>query len=223
MEPPTQPMGLFESIMATQSKQTVTMETTDSSNQSDQTVTQDHSGVNAIQTNKTTDSGANKIEETGDMSKTVAMETEPTESNRKEVISDFNSSVSKALIDNDDDDKGSHQRDEIVIDKAVSEVTMEIVEETLNAVDGERKGIDDGVTQEEGGEILNRHNICDSREPAKSEISDVNDKQAEGDKNMEVETVDNLSKGPETVRTKSVSEKVLEDSKSEDTDEVANS
>ena len=217
-------MGLFESIMATQSKQTVTMETTDSRNQSDQTVTQDHSGVNDIQTDKITDSEADKIETTGDMSKTVAMETEtePTETNQKEVISDFNSSVSKALIDNDDD-KGSHQSDEIVIDKAVSEVTMEIVEETLSAVDGERKGIEDGVTQEEGGEILNRHNTCDSEEPAKTEISDVNDKQAEGDKNMEVETVEDLRKGPETVRTESVSEKVLLDSKSEDTDEVGNS
>ena len=212
-------MGLFESIMATQSKQTVTMETTDSSNQSDQTVTQDHAGVNDIQTDKTTDSEADK--ETGDMSKTVAMETEtePTESNQKDVISDFNSSVSKAFIDNVD--KGSHQSDEIVIDKAVSEVTMEIVEETLNAVDGERKGNEDGVTQEEGGEILNRHNTCDSRESAKTDISDVNDKQAEGDKNMEVETVDDLSKGPETVRTES--EKVLENSKSEDTENVMNS
>ena len=217
-------MGLFESIMATQSKQTVTMETTDSSNQSDRTVTQAHSGVNAIQTDKTTYSEADKFEETGDMSKTVAMETEtePTESNQKEVISDFNSSVSKALIDNDDDDKGSHQRDEIVIDKAVSEVTMEIVEETLNAVDGEKKGIEDGVTQEEGGEILNRHNTCDSVESAKTEISHVNDKQAEGDKNMEVENVDYLSEGPETLRTESVSEKILEDSKLEDTEEVTN-
>ena len=217
-------MGLFESIMATQSKQNVTMETTDSSNQSDQTVTQDHSGVNAIQTDKTTDSEADKLEETGVMSKSVAMETEtePTESNQKEVISDLNSSVSKALIDNDDDDIGLHLSDEIVIDKAVSEVTMEIVEETLNAVDGERKGIEDGVKQE-GGEILNRHNTCDSRESAKTEISDVNDKQAEGDKNMEVENVEDLSKGPETVRTVSVSEKVLEDSRLEDTEEVTNS
>ena len=222
-------MGLFESIMATQSKQTVTMETTDSNNQSDQTVTQDHSGVNAIQTDKTTNSEVDKV--TGDMSKTVAMETEKTvametestESNQKEVILGFNSSVSQALIDNDDDDKGSHQRDEIVIDKAVSEVTMEIVEETLNAVDGERKGNEDGVAQEEGGEILNRHNTCDSRESAKTEISEVNDKQVEGDKNMEVENVEDLSKGPETVRTESVSEKVLEDSKSDGTEEVTNS
>ena len=222
-------MGLFESVMATQRKQNITMETAE-------TLETSQSDKNAIQ-------GDSKIRETKDTKtemsvtdKTVVMETEDPETNQNQIKFDSDSAnLDKNQTVANSEDNSIPLSDENVIDKAVSEVTMEIVEETLNAVENadERAEETDKIGQIDDREHV-IDNICDPDESAEINISETKDidrmeTHADKDRNMEIENTDGVetdsSKDAEVVKTElePVSERESEDLKTKTVDEAMKS
>ena len=190
-EPPIPSMGLFESVMATQGKETVAMETIEDTH--NETVLQTSSDLSTEQT---------------DIIETATMETENSESNLNQVKLESDSAnlekleIVEPIVS---DDVNVVSDGDSVVDKTVSAVTMEIVEETLNTVENAcRNDSGDALTVKTGGsgEVV----VCDVSEMTESAESPEKNEggQAEKAEIENMDSVESVSKDQDAAQSESI-------------------